>query len=60
MAYLPRDFRYLTACGAPKSQLTNPNMKITALETIQLPDYPSFLFVAVHTDEELTGYADTC
>ena len=35
-------------------------MKITALETIQLPDYPSFLFVAVHTDEGLTGYADTC
>lgn len=35
-------------------------MKITALETIQLPDYPSFLFVAVHTDAGLTGYADTC
>src|SRR6187431_3098631 len=35
-------------------------MKITSLETIQLPDFPSFLFVAVHTDEGLTGYADTC
>jgi L-alanine-DL-glutamate epimerase-like enolase superfamily enzyme len=35
-------------------------MKISALETIHLPDYPSFLFVAVHTDEGLTGYADTC
>jgi L-alanine-DL-glutamate epimerase-like enolase superfamily enzyme len=35
-------------------------MKITALETIQLPDYPSILFVAVHTDAGLTGYADTC
>lgn len=35
-------------------------MKITALETIRLPDYPSILFVAVHTDAGLTGYADTC
>jgi L-alanine-DL-glutamate epimerase-like enolase superfamily enzyme len=35
-------------------------MKIIALETIQLPDYPSFLFLAVHTDEGLTGHADTC
>jgi L-alanine-DL-glutamate epimerase-like enolase superfamily enzyme len=35
-------------------------MKITSLETIYLPDYPSFLFVAVHTDSGLTGYADTC
>src|SRR4029079_6485388 len=30
------------------------------IETIQLPEYPSFLFVAVHTDGGLTGYADTC
>lgn len=35
-------------------------MKITALETIHLPEYPSILFVAVHTDEGLTGHADTC
>jgi L-alanine-DL-glutamate epimerase-like enolase superfamily enzyme len=35
-------------------------VKITALETIHLPDYPSILFVAVHTDAGLTGYADTC
>jgi L-alanine-DL-glutamate epimerase-like enolase superfamily enzyme len=35
-------------------------MKITALETIHLPDYPSILFVAIHTDAGLTGYADTC
>jgi galactonate dehydratase len=35
-------------------------MKITALETIFWPEYPSFLFVAVHTDAGLTGYADTC
>src|SRR5437762_1340139 len=35
-------------------------MKITALETIHLPDHPSILFVAVHTDAGLTGYADTC
>jgi L-alanine-DL-glutamate epimerase-like enolase superfamily enzyme len=35
-------------------------MKITALETIHLPEYPSILFVAVHTDEGLIGYSDTC
>lgn len=35
-------------------------MKITRLETIYLPDYPSILFVAVHTDAGLVGYADTC
>jgi len=35
-------------------------MKITALETIHLPDYPAILFVAVHTDAGLVGYADTC
>jgi L-alanine-DL-glutamate epimerase-like enolase superfamily enzyme len=35
-------------------------MKISALETIHLPDYPSILFVTVHTDQGLTGYADTC
>ena len=35
-------------------------MKISALETIRLPEYPAFLFVAVHTDAGLTGYADTC
>src|SRR5215208_6495607 len=35
-------------------------MKITGLETIHLPDYPAILFVAVHTDAGLVGYADTC
>src|SRR5438552_11164824 len=35
-------------------------MKITSLETIHLPDYPAILFVAVHTDAGLVGYADTC
>src|SRR5262249_8251665 len=35
-------------------------MKITSLETIQLPEFPSLLFLAVHTDAGLTGYADTC
>ena len=40
--------------------ITTITMKITGLETIHLPDYPSFLFVAVHTDAGLTGYADTC
>src|SRR5262249_14079021 len=35
-------------------------MKITSLETIHLPDYPSLVFVAIHTDAGLTGCADTC
>jgi galactonate dehydratase len=35
-------------------------MKITALETIHLPEYPAILFVAVHTDAGLIGYSDTC
>lgn len=35
-------------------------MKITRLETIYLPEYPSILFVAVHTDAGLVGYSDTC
>ncbi|MCE9560709.1 MAG: mandelate racemase/muconate lactonizing enzyme family protein [Planctomycetes bacterium] len=35
-------------------------MKITRIETIFLPEYPSFLFVAVHTDTGLVGYSDTC
>lgn len=35
-------------------------MKITALETIHLPEYPSILFVGVHTDDGLTGWSDTC
>jgi galactonate dehydratase len=34
-------------------------MQITKIETIHLADFPSILFVAVHTDEGLTGYADT-
>ena len=35
-------------------------MKITALETIHLPEYPSILFVGVHTDAGLSGWSDTC
>lgn len=35
-------------------------MKIQAFETIAVPEYPSILFVAVHTDAGLTGHADTC
>jgi L-alanine-DL-glutamate epimerase-like enolase superfamily enzyme len=35
-------------------------MKISSLETIFLPEFPSFLFVGVHTDAGLSGYADTC
>lgn len=34
-------------------------MQITKIETIHLTDYPNILFVAVHTDEGLVGYADT-
>lgn len=34
-------------------------MKITKLETIHLEQYPSILFVAVHTDAGLVGYSDT-
>lgn len=34
-------------------------MKITKLETIHLDDYPHVLFVGVHTDEGLSGWADT-
>ena len=34
-------------------------MKITKIETIHLDDHPHILFVAVHTDEGLVGYADT-
>jgi len=35
-------------------------MKIARIETIHVPEYPSLLFVAVHTDSGLTGWADTC
>ena len=34
-------------------------MKITALETIHLPEHPSLLFLAVRTDAGLVGHADT-
>lgn len=35
-------------------------MKITRIETIRLSDYPHLLFVGVHTDQGLVGWADTC
>jgi galactonate dehydratase len=35
-------------------------MKITCIETIRLDDYPHLLFVGVHTDQGLIGWADTC
>ncbi len=35
-------------------------MKIVCIETIQLPDYPSILFLVVRTDAGLAGQADTC
>jgi galactonate dehydratase len=34
-------------------------MKITRIETIRLGDYPNLLFVGVHTDQGLVGWADT-
>lgn len=34
-------------------------MKITKIETIHLKEYPQTLFVGVHTDEGLVGWADT-
>lgn len=34
-------------------------MKITCLETIHLEDYPNLLFIGVHVDEGLVGWADT-
>jgi galactonate dehydratase len=34
-------------------------MKLTKIETIVLEDYPNLLFVGLHTDEGLTGWADT-
>ena len=34
-------------------------MKITAIETIRLPDRPNLLLVQVHTDEGLVGLGET-
>src|SRR6266540_4314206 len=34
-------------------------MKITALETIQLAEFPNLLFVRLHTDEGLIGLGET-
>jgi galactonate dehydratase len=34
-------------------------MKITRIETIRLGDTPNLLFVGVHTDQGLVGWADT-
>ena len=34
-------------------------MKLTKIETIHLADYPRILFVVLHTDEGVTGHADT-
>lgn len=34
-------------------------MKLTKIETIVLEDYPSLLFVGLHTHEGITGWADT-
>jgi galactonate dehydratase len=34
-------------------------MKVTAIETIQLADFPNLLWVHVHTDEGITGLGET-
>lgn len=34
-------------------------MKITAIETIRLPDRPNLLLAQVHTDEGLVGLGET-
>jgi galactonate dehydratase len=34
-------------------------LKLTKIETIHVADYPHILFVALHTDEGLVGWADT-
>lgn len=33
-------------------------MKITAVETVQLPEHPRFIWVLVHTDEGITGIGE--
>ena len=35
-------------------------MKVTAIETIRLGEYPSILFVQVHTDSGLIGLGESC
>ena len=35
-------------------------MKVTAIETIRLGEYPSILFLQVHTDEGLIGLGENC
>ena len=35
-------------------------MKVVALETIRLNDYPSIMFLQVHTDDGLIGLGENC
>jgi len=35
-------------------------MKITAVDTIQLAQYPNLVWVEVHTDDCLVGLGETC
>ena len=35
-------------------------MKITAVDTIQLPQFPNLVWVEVHTDEGVVGLGETC
>jgi L-alanine-DL-glutamate epimerase-like enolase superfamily enzyme len=35
-------------------------VKVTALETLRLDDYPALVWLRVHTDEGVTGLGETC
>ncbi|MCX6429730.1 MAG: mandelate racemase/muconate lactonizing enzyme family protein, partial [Actinobacteria bacterium] len=35
-------------------------MKVTALETIRLQEFPAILFLQIHTDEGLVGLGENC
>ena len=43
----------------PLSQSASSDMKITAIETIRLPDRPNLLLAQIHTDEGLVGLGET-
>src|SRR5213075_51293 len=36
-----------------------PDMKITAVETIVIDDFPNLCYVRVHTDEDVVGLGET-
>ncbi len=43
----------------PPAVPTPPRLKVTALETIQLGEFPNLLWVRVHTDQGLVGLGET-